>query len=136
MNEPGPLVGGTLVFLGSGVGGLLRHAIGSAIQHAWGPRFPLGTLVVNVSGCLVMGLCIGTWIGATPMREEFRLAILIGVLGGYTTFSSFGRDFFLLASEGAWGRAASYALLNVVLSLLAVWVGAAIAHRVFGQSVT
>lgn len=135
MNEPGPLLGGTFVFLGSGVGGLLRHALGSAIQNAFGPRFPLGTLVVNVSGCLVMGLCIGAWLGTTPMREDFRLAILIGVLGGYTTFSSFGRDFFLLASEGAWGRAASYALLSVVLSLLAVWAGAFAAHRVFGQGV-
>lgn len=134
MNEPGPLLGGTLVFLGSGVGGLLRHAIGSAVQQAWGPRFPLGTLVVNVSGCLVMGLCVGAWIGTTPMREDFRLAILIGVLGGYTTFSSFGRDFFLLASEGAWSRAMFYAILSVALSLVAVAAGAAVAQRLFGQS--
>jgi len=135
MNEPGPILGGTLVFLGSGIGGLLRHALGSALQHAWGPRFPIGTLVVNVSGCLVMGLCIGAWLGTTPMREDFRLAILIGLLGGYTTFSSFGRDFFLLASEGAWSRAMIYALLSVALSLLAVSAGAVVARRLLGQSV-
>lgn len=136
MIEPGPILGGTLVFLGSGVGGLLRHVLGSMIQHAHGPRFPLGTLVINVTGCLVMGACVGAWAGSTPMREDVRLALLIGVLGGYTTFSSFGRDFYMLAAEGAWSRAILYAFSSVLLSLFAVWLGVFIAGRFVGPAST
>lgn len=135
MQQPGPVLGAILVFLGSGIGGLLRHYLGSFVQSSADSRFPFGTLAVNISGCLVMGLCVGAWTGSTPMREDVRLALLIGVLGGYTTFSSFGRDFYLLASEGAWPRAIGYALASVTISLLAVWTGAALAQRVFGTRV-
>lgn len=135
MKDPGAFLGGVLVFIGSGAGGLLRHYLGTLVQNAHGPRFPMGTLVVNVTGCLMMGLCVGAWGGSTPMREDVRLALLIGVLGGYTTFSSFGRDFYLLAAEGAWTRALLYAFASVVMSLLAVWGGAAVSSRLFGAQV-
>ncbi|MBS0192191.1 MAG: fluoride efflux transporter CrcB [Phycisphaerales bacterium] len=129
MKEPGPVLAGTLVFLGSGAGGLLRYFLGDLVKNWHNANFPTGTLFVNVSGCLVMGLCVGAWSGATPMREDVRLALLIGVLGGYTTFSSFGRDFYVLALEGAWLKALLYAATSVVLSLLCVWIGAAAASR-------
>ncbi|MBS0187448.1 MAG: fluoride efflux transporter CrcB [Planctomycetes bacterium] len=135
MKEPGSVLAGTLVFLGSGLGGLLRYFLGDLVKSWHNANFPSGTLFVNVSGCLVMGLCVGAWSGATPMREDVRLAVLIGVLGGYTTFSSFGRDFYGLMYEGAWQRAFLYAGLSVVLSLLAVWAGAILAARLAGKSV-
>ena len=116
-----------LIFLGSGSGGLLRYWLGGCIQRWWGPDFPLGTLVVNVSGCLVIGYLATAWSGPVLLREEYRAAVLIGVLGGYTTFSSFSRETLVLANQGHWGRAAGYVLGSVILSLLAVWIGSLLA---------
>lgn len=120
-----------LIFLGSGSGGLLRYWLGGVIQSWWGPIFPLGTLVVNVTGCLMMGFLATVWTGPVLIRDEYRSAILIGVLGGYTTFSSFGRETLSLVHDGEWWRAAWYVLGSVVLSLLAVWVGAAFASKLY-----
>ena len=122
----------TLIFLGAGSGGLLRHWIGGAVQHWWGPAFPMGTLIVNVSGCLAMGFLAAIWTGPGAIREELRLAVLVGVLGGYTTFSSFGRETLELVHDGQWSRAGGYVLGSVILSLAAVWVGATIATRIDG----
>jgi CrcB protein len=122
----------TLIFLGSGAGGLLRYWLGGVAQNWWGPQFPFGTLLVNVSGCLAMGFLATAWTGPILIREEYRAAVLIGVLGGYTTFSSFGRETLGLAHDGQWWRAGWYVAGSVVLSLLAVWAGAAIATKLYG----
>lgn len=121
-----------LIFLGAGSGGLLRYWLGGLIQNWWGPTFPLGTLIVNVSGCLAMGFLAAAWTGPVLFREEYRTAVLIGVLGGYTTFSSFGRETLALTHDGEWLRAGGYVLGSVALSLLAVWIGAALAAKLFG----
>ncbi len=71
-----------LVFVGSGAGGLLRYWWGEVVQNWWGSTFPLGTLVINVSGCLAMGFLATVWTGPMLIREEHRFAVLIGVLGG------------------------------------------------------
>lgn len=118
-----------LIFLASGLGGVLRHATGTAAQAWFGRDFPLGTLVVNVSGCLAMGFLITMFATTLAVHEEYRLAVLVGLLGGYTTFSSFGRDTIELVNNGQLGRAALYVLLSVSLSLIAVWGGSAIATR-------
>jgi fluoride exporter len=128
---PSSFVTSTLIFLGAGSGGLLRYWLGGAVQNWWGPAFPMGTLIVNVSGCLAMGFLAALWTGPVLIREEFRLAVLVGVLGGYTTFSSFGRETLSLAEDGQWLRAATYVLGSVVLSLVAVWLGANIANRIY-----
>lgn len=121
------------IFLGAGSGGLLRYWLGGLIQNWWGPTFPLGTLIVNVSGCLAMGFLAAAWTGPVLIREEYRTAVLVGVLGGYTTFSSFGRETLALTHDGEWLRAGGYVLGSVALSLLAVWIGAAIAAKLFGS---
>ena len=121
-----------LIFLGAGSGGLLRYWLGGLIQNWWGPTFPLGTLIVNVSGCLAMGFLAAVWTGPVLIREEYRTAVLVGVLGGYTTFSSFGRETLALTHDGEWLRAGGYVLASVALSLLAVWIGAALAAKLFG----
>jgi CrcB protein len=126
----------TLIFLGAGSGGLLRHWIGGAVQNWWGPAFPIGTLIVNVSGCLAMGFLAALWTGPGAVREELRLAVLVGVLGGYTTFSSFGRETLTLMNDGHWGRAGVYILASVIVSLAAVWIGAMGANRFFGPATT
>lgn len=132
----GTILKPSLIFLGSGAGGLMRYWIGGAIQHWWGPTFPIGTLIVNVSGCLAMGFLAAAWMGPVLIRDDYRSAVLIGVLGGYTTFSTFGRETFELAREGDWLRMGLYIVGSVVLSLLAVWFGAAAAGRIYGGGVS
>lgn len=121
-----------VIFVGSGVGGLLRYGVGGLVQHWWGPTFPLGTLVVNVTGCLTIGFLATVLQGPLLVREEVRLGLLIGVLGGYTTFSTFSRETLALFHDGQGGRAAAYVLLSVVLCLASVWAGTAIAQRIYG----
>lgn len=117
------------IFLGSGLGGLLRFWLGEVIQNRMGTSFPLGTLFINVSGCFAMGFLAA---GPVPIREEYRAAVLIGFLGGYTTFSTFGRESLTLVHAGEWSRAAWYIGGSVVFSLVTTWLGAVVASRFFG----
>jgi CrcB protein len=120
------------IFVGSGLGGLLRYAMQGWVHRATGVSFPAGTLVVNVLGCLVIGFLTALVTGPVLMREEYRIGLTVGLLGGFTTFSTFGLETFALANEGQiW-----WAVLNVVLScgcgLIAVWFGYRVAENVFG----
>lgn len=112
-----------LVFLGSGVGGVLRYAVGGWVQRRLSGLFPLGTLVVNLTGCVLIGFLSAALAGRWLVREEHRVALLVGVLGGYTTFSTFGWETFALLNDGQMGRAAGNAALSVVGGLAAVWIG-------------
>lgn len=127
-----------VIFLGAGLGGVLRYVVGWAVQGAWTPGqgVPWGTVAVNVSGCVAIGvLGGGLWGGGGPggllggAREEWRLAVLVGVLGGYTTFSSFGRETVALMSAGRWGAAAVNVAVSNVAGLAGVYVGAVLAGR-------
>lgn len=129
------IVNPALVFIGAGSGGLLRFWIGGFLQRWWGPHFPVGTLVVNVSGCFAMGFLAAAWTGPTPVRDEHRMLVLIGLLGGYTTFSSFGYETIVLAQRGAWGRSMLYVTASVALSLFAVWIGAQLAAKLYGSNI-
>jgi CrcB protein len=122
----------SVIFLGAGAGGVLRYWLGGVVQNWWGPTFPLGTMLINISGCLVMGFLCSVWTGPVLVRPEVRDAVLIGVLGGYTTFSSFGRETLGLANDGEWVRAGLYVLGSVALSLIGVWLGSVIAAKVYG----
>ena len=121
-----------LIFTGSGLGGLMRYGLSGVVQNLWGPTFPVGTLVVNVSGCLGVGFLAALMTGPLVVREEYRIAMLIGVLGGYTTFSTFGRETLSLMSDGEWLLAGLNVLLSNALGLLAVWAGAALSARLYG----
>jgi CrcB protein len=120
------------IFLGAGTGGLLRYWLDGWVQNWWGPTFPMGTLVVNISGCLAAGFLVSLWTGPMLVRDDLRAAILIGLLGGYTTFSTFGRETWALIHDGQWCRAGVYVLGTVILSLAAVWAGSALAGRLYG----
>ncbi len=126
-----PILKPVLVFVGSGAGGLLRYALGGLIQTWWGPAFPMGTMLVNISGCFAKGFLATAFAGQLPLREEYRLVLLVGVLGGYTTFSSFGRETIVLMEEGAWARAGAYVLTSVIVGLAAVWLGGLLAGRIW-----
>ncbi len=122
----------TLIFLASGFGGILRYGLGGLVQNWWGPTFPLGTLIVNITGCLGIGFLATAFSGPLLIREEYRIAVLVGILGGYTTFSSFGRETMALIHDGEWSRAAVYVLLTNAVGLFAVWLGSTAATKLYG----
>ncbi|MBX6363502.1 MAG: fluoride efflux transporter CrcB [Gemmatimonadetes bacterium] len=111
-----------VVFLGAGVGGLVRYALGGWIQQAAGPGFPWGTLVVNVTGSLVLAFLYALLEGSVA-APQWRAFLGIGFCGGYTTFSTFSYETLRLLQDAQWGRASWYVLGSVVLSLLAAAVG-------------
>ncbi|MEI2734561.1 MAG: fluoride efflux transporter CrcB [Rhodoblastus sp.] len=117
-----------IVFLGAGVGGALRHGVNVGCGRLCGTEFPWGILVINVTGCLVMGLIAG-WLAFKAQMswsQDMRLFLMTGVLGGYTTFSAFSLDFATLWERGAHSLAIAYVLASVVLSLAAVFLGLAL----------
>jgi CrcB protein len=124
-----------LVFLGSGLGGVARYALGGWIQQRWGPTFPIETMLINVSGCLAMGFLAALMTGPVIVREEYRVAVLVGILGGYTTFSTFGRETTALVHDREWTLAALNVVLSNVLGLAAVWAGAAVSNKLYGAGV-
>jgi CrcB protein len=113
---------------GGGIGAVLRHLLNHVIQTRFGAAFPLGIFIINVLGCLVIGTIAGL-IASTRVQigETGRTFIVVGILGGFTTFSSFGLDTFTLARGGQTGAAAVNAIGQLVLGLAAVWVGFALA---------
>ncbi len=118
-----------LVMLGAGLGGLARYAIGAAVMHRFPGRFPLGTLVVNVSGCFLIGVLMTWFTERGDPHPSLRLLLVIGVLGGYTTFSSLAWETWQSLAEGS--RAASWINvgLSVILGMIAVWFGAWLVRR-------
>jgi len=121
-----------LIGIGSAVGGLLRYLVAGAMQRMSGGTFPIGTMVANISGCILMGV-LGQLLGGRLMiREEYRLALTVGLCGGYTTFSSFGWETLSLLNEGQIRYALTNILATNVLGLLAVWAGYHLSERVFG----
>ena len=119
------MLGELWIALGSALGGMGRYALSGLIARRIGETFPWGTLVVNVSGCAVIGLFAafiapgGPWPGSLTVRE----LVLIGLCGGYTTFSSFSLQTLSLAREGEWGRVVGNVVGSVVLCFIAVWLG-------------
>lgn len=111
-----------LVALGAALGGMARYAVAGAVQARAGAAFPLGTLVVNVLGCAAIGALSGPGF-AIGLSEEARLLLVVGLLGGFTTFSAFGYETMALVAAGRYGAAALYAGANVALSLAAVAAG-------------
>ena len=109
------------VGLGGALGSMARHAINHITRTA---QYPLGTAFVNLSGCLFIGILAGA-IAARRITVPFywREFLIVGVLGGYTTFSSFGLDTFLLARTHSPGHAALNIAGQVVGGLVALWVG-------------
>ena len=112
-----------IVFLGAGIGGALRHGVNVGAARLLGYGFPAGTVIVNVSGSLAMGMLAGYFASRTGISQHFRLFLTTGVLGGFTTFSAFSLDSALLIERHAYGQAAAYVIGSVLLSLIGVFVG-------------
>ncbi len=112
-----------LIFMAGGAGSVLRYLLQHGTQRFAGPGYPWGTLLVNVSGCFAIGLLGGWFLGARPVHEDYRFAIMAGLLGGYTTFSAFGWETMQLVDNRAYWAAGVNVLASVTVGLLAVWVG-------------
>jgi fluoride exporter len=114
------------VFIGAGIGGTLRHAVNEAALRMVGAGFPVATLGVNIIGSLVMGLFVGWFALRFDPGQEWRLFLTTGLLGGFTTFSTFSLDTAVMIERGAGALALAYVLLSVFLSIGALFVGLAL----------
>ena len=118
-----------MVLVGGGVGAVARYAAGSAIMNRFGGRFPLGTLVINVSGSFVIGLLMTLLTERLQPHPYWRLLLVVGFLGGYTTFSSFEYETYTAIREGGRWIGLLNVIGSVVLGYIAVCVGALLARR-------
>ena len=112
-----------MVMAGGAVGSLARYLAATAIVSRFNGRFPLWTFVVNVSGCYLMGIVMTLLTREAAPHPNWRLLLVVGFLGGYTTFSSFAYETFTAARDGAPWVGLLNVLASVVVGYLAVWLG-------------
>ena len=121
-----------MIAAGGAVGAILRYAISDWVQKCANGSMPVGTLFVNVLGCFAIGYVGAFFASPHLIREEYRVAVLVGILGAFTTFSTFGWETFALVND----RQIWLAVVNVVLSngfgLAAVWLGYRMGEKWFG----
>ncbi|HEU6453489.1 MAG TPA: fluoride efflux transporter CrcB [Gemmatimonadaceae bacterium] len=111
------------VAIGSALGGVARFLLSAAIQQKAGTVFPIGTLLVNISGSILLGFLMSYALSTTAISPEVRGLLTAGFCGGFTTFSTFTYETMLLVEEGELGRAALYVLVSVIVSLIGVYLG-------------
>jgi len=113
----------TLIAIGGAVGSVARYLLAGIGQRLAETAFPIGTMLVNVTGCLLIGIAAAVFAGPALVREEVRVGLLVGFLGGFTTFSTFGFESFALIAEREWWLAGLNLIGSNLLGLLAVFVG-------------
>jgi CrcB protein len=124
-----------IVFLGAGIGGACRHGVNVLALRWLGPSsFPLGTLVINVSGSSLMGVVAGYFLVRTGLPQHLRLFLTTGILGGFTTFSAFSLETALLWQRDQPIQAMIYALLSVILAVGGLFAGLALVRVLGGAS--
>jgi len=121
-----------LIAIGGAIGSIARYWVGSMISGRMGTRFPYGTLVVNLTACVVIGFAV-TYLGShLEIDSAWRFLIPVGFIGAYSTFSTFEWETLATMRAGAFALAGLYVAASVVLGLAATWVGAALAERISG----
>jgi fluoride exporter len=119
-----------LVFVGGGLGASLRHFINVTLARCMGTGFPWGTFIINITGSTVMGLIAGYLAFKGEASQPWRLFMMTGILGGYTTFSAYSLDAALLYERGELGFAALYVIGSVVLSIAGLFAGLALVRQI------
>jgi CrcB protein len=119
-----------IIALGAAVGANLRYAISAWAGRQWGTAFPYGTLLINVSGSFAIGGVMALLATRFGNGEAWRLLLVTGLLGGFTTFSSFSYENYMLLSSGQWLAAALNIVASVGLGLLGVFLGIGLAQLV------
>ena len=116
------------VFIGSGIGGMLRHFVGWASLRLLGPNFPYGTLAINIAGSALMGFVVAELTKRNLPGQNLRLFLTTGIIGGFTTFSTFSLDTVVLWERGQIGVAIAYVLVSVLLSIAALFAAMILAR--------
>jgi len=117
------------IAFGSAIGGVSRYVLGGAVQRMAGGTFPVGTLVVNITGSFLLGAILRYAIDTPGLTPEVRALLTVGFCGGYTTFSTFSYETVALMEDGEWTRAATYLALSVLLSIAATVLGLIVARE-------
>jgi CrcB protein len=114
------------VFLGGALGSMARFWLAAAVATITGPAFPWGTMLINITGSFVIGLfgALTSHVGTLTLPVDIRMFVMVGICGGFTTFSSFSLQTLDLARSGSPLRAGTYVLFSVLLCLTFVWAGA------------
>jgi fluoride exporter len=118
-----------MVMLGGATGSLARYLVGAAIMNRVGGRFPLGTVFINITGSFLIGFLMTLLTGRLSPHPLLRPLLVVGFLGGYTTFSSFEWETLGLVGDGARWLGLINVIGSVVLGYIAVWLGAAVAAK-------
>jgi CrcB protein len=116
-----------VVLAGAGLGGLTRYVAGTWIMAKYGGRFPLGTFVINITGAFLIGVLMTVLTQRFHPHPNWRLFIVVGFLGGYTTFSSFEYETYQAMRDGERWLGLIYVAGSVVLGYLGVWLGSLVA---------
>ena len=124
------LINAALVGTGGFIGAIARYGVSGIVQRSSAlSTFPLGTLAVNMLGCLLIAIAVGLVDSRQLFGPDFRLFALIGLLGGFTTWSTFGYETFALMRDADYLRAFLNVTIHVLLGLALVWAGYALASR-------
>lgn len=116
-----------IIFVGAGIGANARYWFGGWVADRWGTTFPWGTFAVNMTGSFIIGVILGA-MSETPTPLGWRLFLAVGLLGGYTTFSTFSFETLELVRERSYGLAAANMAASVAVGLLAAFLGLVLAR--------
>ena len=115
-----------LVFVGGGVGAAARYWLAGMVHQRLGSGFPAGTMVVNILGCFLIGFLMSTLEDRFVVYPSLRIFLTIGILGGFTTFSSFSFETIALLRDGELFYAGANVMLSVVVCLAGTWLGSSL----------
>ena len=118
-----------VVGLGGAVGAILRWWVGVLMSHLLAPVF-LGTLVVNLTGSFLVGVLLIWFQGKLPINDVLRTGIVVGLLGGFTTYSAFSMETVNMMMAGFYGRASAYVVVTVAVCLMGTWAGVMLGRSV------
>lgn len=118
------------IAIGGSLGAIARYWVGAAVADRMGTKFPYGTLVINITACLIIGFSLVFLERRTELNPAWRFLIPVGFIGAYSTFSTFEWETFATLETGAFFLAALYVALSFFLGLIAVWCGVLLARAV------
>ncbi len=119
-----------LIALGGALGSMLRYFVGHVAAQRFGPRFPVGTLTINISACFLIGLSVEYLNRHASIHPDWRFLIPVGFIGAYSTFSTFEWETWMDFTHGAFWIGALYLVISIVAGMVAVAAGAAVARSV------